>query len=296
MDIEALQANPAAYLTQRIIAFVRESPLNRLWRIDGAPIWDDPLVGFADGDDPLFQEYKTIIGPYHLTPRELLRQAAEAFPAAPQRSLEQVAVISWILPATERTRESNRREQCAPSRRWTHTRQYGEDFNDALRYHLVDLLLEAGYLAATLPTSSPLFQRYDDGVPNAPSSNWSERHVAYVAGLGTFGLSDGFITPVGVAIRCGSVATNLPLPASPRPYHNHVSNCLYLAEGTCGECIKRCPAGAISSAGHDKQKCRDYLAKNLSYIKMQHGVYINGCGLCQTGVPCEAAIPARRKG
>jgi len=30
-------------------------------------------------------------------------------------------------------------------------------------------------------------------------SNWSERHVAFIAGLGTFGLSRSLITPLGTA-------------------------------------------------------------------------------------------------
>ena len=63
MNSEAWQHDPAGYLSQYIVAFVRESPLNRLWRIDDTPIWGDPLVGFADGDDPLFEQYKAIIGP-----------------------------------------------------------------------------------------------------------------------------------------------------------------------------------------------------------------------------------------
>ena len=37
------------------------------------------------------------------------------------------------------------------------------------------------------------------------ASCWSERHAAFVSGLGTFGLCDGLITPVGKAMRCGSV-------------------------------------------------------------------------------------------
>jgi epoxyqueuosine reductase len=291
-----LHHDPAGYLANRIAEFVRESPRNRLWRIDDTPIWGEPLVGFADGDDALFQEYKRIIGAYHYTPRELIAFAANAFADAPHRSTEQVSVISWILPAAEQTRESNRQERAEPSRRWTHTRQYGEDFNDAVRYLVVDLLLQAGFLAITMSTTSPIFKRYDVGVPNVPSSNWSERHIAYAAGLGTFGLSDGFISPLGMAIRCGSVVTNMPIPASSKPYKNHVSNCLYLDEGTCGECITRCPAGAISAAGHDKQKCLEYTGETLSYIKMRHGLYITGCGLCQTAVPCEAEIPKRRRG
>jgi len=43
-----------AWLAAAIKQFVAESPLNRLRDIDGSPMWDEPLVAFADGDDPLF--------------------------------------------------------------------------------------------------------------------------------------------------------------------------------------------------------------------------------------------------
>ena len=92
-----------------------------------------------------------------------------------------------------------------------------------------------------------------------PVSNWSQRHAAYAAGLGTFGLSDGFITAKGVAIRVGSVVCDVALVPSARPYRNHQENCLHYREGTCGRCIERCPADAISTTGHDKPKCRAYL-------------------------------------
>ncbi len=41
--------------------------------IDDSPIFEAPLVAFADGDDPLFYEYKDrIIGPLHMIPREII--------------------------------------------------------------------------------------------------------------------------------------------------------------------------------------------------------------------------------
>ena len=55
-----------------IEGFVASSPLNRLQRIDGTPMFDTPLVGIADGYDPLFEQYKRIIGPFHLTPFEIV--------------------------------------------------------------------------------------------------------------------------------------------------------------------------------------------------------------------------------
>ena len=124
----------------------------------------------------------------------------------------------------------------------------------------------------------------------------------YAAGLGTFGLSDGFITPRGIAMRCGSVVTNLPLAVTPRDYTSHTANCLYLSEGTCGVCAERCPAGAITrEGGHDKLKCQEFTYGTLRPLFAEYGVEGErgagiGCGLCQTGVPCEAGIPAKRKG
>jgi hypothetical protein len=37
------------------------------------------------------------------------------------------------------------------------------------------------------------------------TSNWSVKHAAYVAGLGTFGLSRNLISKRGAAIRCGEI-------------------------------------------------------------------------------------------
>ena len=66
---EQLQTEPAQFVEQEIKEFVRTSPANRLSFIKDHIIWDEPLVKFADGDDPIFTEYKTIIASTHLTPR-----------------------------------------------------------------------------------------------------------------------------------------------------------------------------------------------------------------------------------
>ena len=274
----------ASHIAHGIRAFVTESPDNRHRAIDDSPIWDAPLVGIADGDDPLFAQYKTIIGDFHMTPREVLAQESAA-------AADTVSVLCWILPTARKSRLANRRRELTPSLRWAHTRLYGERFNDLLREHVVSRLTHRG-AAAVAPMLSPGFKtvELDDG----PASTWSERHAAYVAGLGTFGLSDGFITPVGMAMRCGSVVTDLALPPTERPYAGHRSNCLHYRDGSCGNCIDRCPAGAITAKGHDKNKCRTYMRDGLQGIVERYGTEelgYAGCGLCQTGVPCEWRIP-----
>ncbi|MFH1382711.1 MAG: epoxyqueuosine reductase [Chloroflexota bacterium] len=278
---------PAAIVAE-ITAFVRTSPLNGMPEAKEYPIFDDPLVQFADGDDPIFTQYKTIIAPTHLTPREAL---AKAYRKNPADMPEHISVISWILPITEKTRKANRSQTEAPARVWSYTRWYGEKFHDTLRQHMVEFLVNRGYLAVA-PFQQPFFATTSN--EKGPYSNWSERHVAYAAGLGTFSLSDGFITERGIAHRCGSIVTDLVLPASPRTAEGPYSNCLLYVNASCKACIARCPAGAISEKGHDKLKCNAYLRQNLKYLLEELKVGNAGCGLCQTKVPCEAINPTRK--
>ncbi|MDP6421154.1 MAG: epoxyqueuosine reductase [SAR202 cluster bacterium] len=290
---ERLHADPAQYVEQEIKEFVRTSPENRLPFVDDYVMWREPLVKYADGDDPLFDQYKSIIAPTHLTPREAL---AQAYDKKPEDVYGRVSVISWILPAAEGTRKSNRAETEVPGRLWSHTRWYGEKFNETLRNHVAELLVGMGYMAA-----APFMQSYFKTFANekGPYSNWSERHAAYAAGHGTFSLSDGLITEVGIAHRVGSVVTDLELPASTRTATGPYANCLFDAGVNCRACIIRCPADAISEKGHDKIKCQQYL-KDIGYSSeaLKDG-YVNetsvaGCGLCQTKVPCEFQNPINK--
>lgn len=289
---EQLQKDPARFIEQQIKEFVRTSPANRLSFMNDYVMWDEPLVGFADGDDPIFSQYKSIIASVHLTPREAL---AEAYGKSPDDLPECLSVISWVLPAVEETRKSNRAETRIPSRLWSHSRWYGEKCNEKLRAFVVELLTGMGYMAVA-PFMQPYFKTYTN--EKGMYSNWSERHVAYAAGLGTFSLSDGLITECGIAIRCGTVVASLALPPSHRIAGSPYSNCLFYLGINCRACIDRCPAGAITEKGHDKVKCQQYLRNISDSYASPKDVYDNdksvaGCGLCQTKVPCEFRNPAK---
>ena len=45
------------WITGLVERFLAKSPLNNLQNKDGAPAWDEALVGFASGADPLLLEY-----------------------------------------------------------------------------------------------------------------------------------------------------------------------------------------------------------------------------------------------
>ena len=86
------------------------------------------------------------------------------------------------------------------------------------------------------------------------------------------------------------------MPPTPRPYadDDHQAYCLYYSQGLCGECIPRCPVGALSKeGGHDKKKCSAHLGVTRKVVRSEYGFEGYGCGLCQTGVPCESKIPTR---
>jgi ferredoxin len=285
--------NPNKVLEQLIKNFINESESNKRKELDHGTYWEEPLVGFASGMDPLFFQYKTLIGSFHLTPREVISAALkERGRNLLFTEIEQISVISWILPASEDTRKSNRRENQFPSKLWAHTRKYGEACNDALRKHVIHFLEDLGY-ATGAPALLPTFQAIQDEKVGW-ASPWSERHVAYACGLGTFSLNDGFITPKGMAMRVGSVVTLLKLTPSEKKDRDYRENCLQFRNEKCGKCIKRCPAGAITEKGHDKNTCHEYLrsgpleAKNSEYGLMTPP---RSCGLCQTDVPCEFEIP-----
>jgi len=93
-------------------------------------------------------------------------------------------------------------------------------------------------------------------------------------------------------MRVGSVIARIEIEPTERPYTDHQAYCLFFSEGVCGNCIKRCPVDALSKKGHDKKKCLAFLReKTTEYVKTHFGFEGYGCGLCQTGVPCESKIP-----
>jgi epoxyqueuosine reductase QueG len=250
----------------------------------GMHYFDEPLVGVADGDDPLFDELKQVIGSFHWTPHEVLNASGITVDGT-------VTVICWVLPISQPIRISNQPETLYPSKEWALTRTHGETLNSALRKHVVDWLKERGISSAAPQLTEGWLQRDD---PDAGiASSWSERHAAYVAGLGTFSLNDGLITERGIAHRLGSVVATAAFPVTRRSKGLR-DNCLYYAKGTCGACIRRCPVDALSFAGHDKNRCREHVYGTAPReVGQVYGVAQTGCGLCQTAVPCEAINPCR---
>lgn len=273
-------------LTRRL-GEMYESDEDRFFDIPaGVELFEPPFAGVARADDPLFLRLKEVIGDFHWTPAEAL---ARTDAAAKARS-----VICWVLPVAKQARHANRSQEHRPSREWARVRTFGEQVNDRLRGKMVAWLEGLGHVACAPAIDPGNRVRRDDRAGFA--SQWSERHAAFVAGLGTFGLHGSLITRRGCAHRLGSVVTSLEIPAPARVYGDDpLAWCLREAQGTCGACIARCPAGSVGprASERDKDACRRHAVEEIGDWGRKEfgwdGVY--GCGLCMTGVPCEERCP-----
>jgi epoxyqueuosine reductase len=297
LERERLAKDPNLFLERTIKKYVADNPENRLPMYRNEPLTDHPLVGFADGYDPIFQDFKdrTIIGEFHFTPEEALstylkRQHKNIKVKTPSS----ISVISIVFTATQKTRLSNYRESVMSSPRWQYAFGRGMRLMENTLEYLALLLETLGHQAVAPVNTKPAFFLWQ--IPDGPTADWSEKHIAYAAGLGTFGLNSGLITPQGAALHCGSVITDLAITPTPRSHDNYLANCLYYRNGSCQRCVQRCPSGALSKQGYNSIKCFFYhevelprICKDLGREPERGGHPV--CSLCQTDVPCERRIP-----
>jgi len=280
--------------------FFASSELNRLHEnYGGGRIFSDPLIGVASGDDPIYQKYKEVVGPEHYTPLEFwLAEGKKSLPASKLR------IISIVFPFVGKIRNESKniielKRMKLPAEIYSVGRNYANAFKKETCRQVIKFFENKGYngIAGLISKNFTILMK------GTFYSNWSERHSAFAAGLGTFSLHEALITEVGCNVRFGSIVTDAPLEITPRKSDDPYANCLFFSKGTCKKCVENCPAGAISEKGHDKNKCSFYGRKierkvnlRIGQILKPHYRFINGerreiappvgCAFCQFGVPC----------
>ncbi|MDL2264684.1 4Fe-4S binding protein [Synergistaceae bacterium OttesenSCG-928-I11] len=240
-------------------------------------MYGDVLFGVAEAGDEIFERFRArhVVGPQFRKPDEWLPGAAN--------------VISVFFSFTEQVAASNVADPGRPSDEWLHARFEGQHFIDRTMNALKGELGRHGY-DAVVPSGDARFENVrapENGKWDGASytSNWSERHVAFACGLGTFGLSAGLITEHGMAGRFGSVVTSLRLEPTVRGYSEPYEYCTQ-----CGVCVKRCPVGAISrESGKDHTICARLVDESKKKFAPRYG-----CGKCQVAVPCQKRAPGAR--
>ena len=229
--------------------------------------WDDPLLGFAGADDPLFEKLREVVRPSHSMPRDLLTGAR--------------TVIVYFLPFHKNVAKSNRRGYHA-SKEWAvaylETNQLIRDINR----DLVALLAEKGFCSADLPPT----HNFDT---EQLMSDWSHKHVGFIAGLGNFGIHHLLITEKGCCGRFGSLITAARIQPTERPGDEC---CLFKYNKSCGVCMEKCITGALRKDSFDRHKCYELLLQNAAIHKNEG--FADVCGKCSTVVPCSFMNPVKK--
>jgi epoxyqueuosine reductase QueG len=283
MNISEAQKFAEEFVTNPKYGFLHEEAAT-VPELAGLQFFDLPLTGFAAAEN---EYYKSIID----------NDEANIDLAQPRFWLEDAkTVVSFFFPFSERLRKSNR-PGGQPSLEWLHGRVQGQQFMQAFIEGFRDLLIGEGY-EALIPQLDERFWQNTRPRHTGPdgrtrrqfSTNWSERHVAFGAGLGTFGLAGNLITEKGTAGRLVSLVTTAEIDgAHPISLSSELpelfGNCTM-----CGVCKKRCPNEAIGELGKKEiPKCFKFMGTVSSKNKGLHG-----CGMCQVAIPCEFRIPARK--
>jgi hypothetical protein len=133
MMSEKKQADPAVWIKSVMQDFLDHSPENTLQDKAHEKAFEECLLGFSKGDDPIYDKYKEVVGPFHWTPLEIF---TKAFPESKMKA-EEITVISWIIPHREAVKADNRKETAFTSERWARARIFGEQVNAKLRKEVV---------------------------------------------------------------------------------------------------------------------------------------------------------------
>lgn len=236
--------------------------------------WGEPLVGFADAKHPDISQLKVLVSQQHAMPEEVIKNAT--------------IIIAYFVPFTKELACTNKNPGYLASPEWAKTYEETNAMFGELNQYLITTIKNLGFDAGISPEASTFNQE-------KLISNWSQRHFARIAGLGTFGINNMLITKKGCCGRYSTVVTTLDVtPDAPL----NEEYCLYKSKGICGKCVERCPSGALTFDGYDRKKCYEVCKRNAQVYKDFGSSYLteNGpeansggsevCGKCVASVPC----------
>ncbi|MDY0236503.1 MAG: hypothetical protein RBR71_10760 [Gudongella sp.] len=226
--------------------------------------WKEPILGFADSTDPIFEQLKEVAFEEHLTPFDILGSAK--------------TVIAYFLPFADFIWKSNingRTSSIEWAKAYLETNILISEINDSL----IEWFISNGYKAAKLPPEKNMdYQKL--------KSVWSNRHIAYIAGVGKFGLNNMIITEKGCCGRLGNIVTSFKIEPTKRSENE---SCLYKHDKSCGICVDRCVNNALLIDKFDRFRCYEMCQENEKIYKRLGEAEI--CGKCLVGLPCSSINP-----
>lgn len=227
--------------------------------------WKTPIIGYADVYHPIIRDLKNIVSETHHLPEEIIDDAK--------------IVVVYFIPFHESIVLSNIKvADNYASKEWALAYKETNDMLKELKVYLVNKIKDAGYLADYCHDNGMIHDGY--------YSNYSEKHLAYVAGIGTFGLNNLLISKDGCCGRIGSIITNLDVKAD-APLTKE--RCLYKIDKSCQVCLNSCFMEALrTNYPFQRNKCYQACYRNeLIYGGHDYSV----CGKCSVGLPCSFKAP-----
>lgn len=235
---------------------------------DVVTAWGEPIVGFASAKDPLFVELKKVVVESHALPTDLLPEAR--------------TVIAYFLPFAKSVTVANIRDELSAPQ-WAQAYIDTNRLIASMAEHLITFLAQHEATTVGIPATH-------NWIEDKLVANWSHRHIAYIAGLGRFGLNNMLITAKGCSGRIGSIVTSFEITPDSRPEDEA---CLYKYDGSCEKCVGRCVNESLEAQGFDRFKCYAQLMKNVEeYANLG---YADVCGKCLAAVPCSHIDPVAAK-
>jgi len=234
-------------------------------------MWLKPIMTCLSANHPKLPEIKKLVSEDHFLPRDLLPDAK--------------SLIIIFIPFSDEVIKSNIEGETA-SELWARAYILTNELLSAINDEIEGFLLTKNITVYKIKPTHNFFNM------ETLMSRWSHRHLAWLAGLGTFGLNNMLITERGCCGRFGSLITNSDLciheisnslPAKER--------CLNKINGSCGICLDHCKFGALSKGKFDRFTCYKMCLKNADVHKSLGLADV--CGKCLVGLPCSSKDPSK---
>jgi len=229
--------------------------------------WKVPIIKIISANNKKLKSLKSSVSAEHLLPDDILPDAK--------------SIISFFIPFTENIVNSNIEGKMA-SKEWVTGYIKTNDLIKIINGNIESLMIKNGYKAGKIPAT----HNFDT---EKLTSNWSHRHIAYIAGIGTFGINNMLITKNGCCGRLGSIIINYEFNEY-KQIPKVKEKCLNKFNGSCGICQKKCIINAYENS-YNRFKCYEQCLKNAE--KHKNIGYGDVCGKCLAGIPCSMNEPKK---
>ena len=228
--------------------------------------WKAPIIEIIPAENEKLKMLKETVSREHFMPNDILPGAK--------------SIIVFFMPFQENVVNSNDDGKLV-SEEWVKAYLTTNDLIKKINDAIETLMKQNGFMAGKIPAT----HNFD---ANKLISYWSHRHIAYIAGMGTFGINNMLITKNGCCGRFGSTVTNYEFNEYKQP-ETIKEKCLNKINGSCGVCQKKCIANAYESGKFDRHKCYGQCLENAKHHR--HIGHADVCGKCLVGLPCSTREP-----